>query len=137
MSAFVVSDKHIDQLANLIVYGPAGASRNWTAPRFNGSTACGMDIDAIALALLRENIISVNARYGEGAELPTQYTAKIIPITGRMQLAQAFKALDCYEYQSCEHEGWDTSPLRQLCNQVRRQMIALLPGYSEAQWELR
>lgn len=46
------------------------------------------------------------------------------------------KACDGYEYQSCEHPGWETSEAKAYLEALRRRMIQLLPGYDEAEWEV-
>jgi hypothetical protein len=44
--------------------------------------------------------------------------------------------LDCYEYQSCEHDGWDDSATKRFCNSLRHSLTASLPGYNAAPWAL-
>jgi len=46
------------------------------------------------------------------------------------------KACDGYEYQACEHPGWEASEAHAYINALRRRAIHALPGYDEAAWEV-
>lgn len=103
MSAFTVGAPHIDTIVNAMrqfagVPVPAGAPRG------------------IGQMLWDENYASVNHRYSESEPTPdyspTLTDAPLSPIA-------VLKALDCYEYQSCEHPGWKTSDAHTLINAVR------------------
>jgi hypothetical protein len=45
------------------------------------------------------------------------------------------KALDCYEYQSCEHPGWSASGARAFCERLRSSLVGAMAGYGDAPWE--
>lgn len=47
---------------------------------------------------------------------------------------EILKAIDCYEYQSCEHPEWEVSEAFAFCDALRRSLIGDLPGYDEAKW---
>lgn len=101
------------------------------------------------------------AYYGEGWEngpdfqLPGRYVEEAIPGTTETLSVPEYayldeyrfpvgtrapspvatlKAIDCYEYQSCEHAGWKDSEAKRFCEALRDDMITRLPGYSEASW---
>jgi hypothetical protein len=105
----------------------------------------------VANLLWQENIASVKARYpgeqvdtlpGPGAgeeKRPDAFriTRADFPAnfpSAAFEPAQIFKACDCYEYQSCEHEGWDTSEARAFINALRRSTWQSVPGYEGAEW---
>lgn len=44
------------------------------------------------------------------------------------------KSIACYSYQSCEHDGWETSRAKELCDRLRDGAISALPGYEQAPW---
>ena len=44
------------------------------------------------------------------------------------------KSTDCYEYQSCEHPGWEQSSAHTFIEVLRKQSWRLLEGYEEAKW---
>lgn len=49
-------------------------------------------------------------------------------------LAQLFMSLDCYEYQSCEHDGWETLNAHAFIRSLRHSAWRRLPGYRDAEW---
>lgn len=79
-----------------------------------------------------ENYRSVNHRYGE-SEITPEYRWQPV----RRDPVSVLKAIACYEYQSCEHEGWRSSEARQFCDELRHRMIQFLPGYDEAEWSIQ
>lgn len=143
MSAYVLDKSHIDVMVT------AGID---SMPRLQGSPLrwwwwCGgvgddamrrseslrlESADRVGQMLWNENHVSVNHRYSEETKCPT-YTYS--PKRGFEPVA-VLKAIDCYEYQSCEHGGWDTSEARAFCDALRRRMIQLLPGYNDAAWSI-
>ncbi len=123
MSAFNVSVKHIDTLVGL----------GQLHLRIFGKEA-----NDVGTELIRQNAKSVAARYreeptstGEGYEF--QMTSAIL----NMKPVAGLKAIACYEYQACEDEGWERSQARKFCETLKATLIHALPGYSEADWEVR
>jgi hypothetical protein len=49
---------------------------------------------------------------------------------------EVLKAIDCYEYQSCEHPEWDESEAKAFCDSLRSLQIGMLPGYNDAKWSI-
>ncbi|HUZ55086.1 MAG TPA: hypothetical protein VMU94_21490 [Streptosporangiaceae bacterium] len=75
--------------------------------------------------LLAENRRSVNHRYADDEyQAPYVFTE----ITGHLDPIAILKAISCYEYQSCEHPGWEASEARSFCEALRRRIIRWLPG---------
>lgn len=76
--------------------------------------------------LVAENRRSVNHRYAEDEiEEPYEFTE----YTGHFDPVKMLGAINCYEYQACEHPGWKTSEARAFCEALRDRMIHALPGY--------
>jgi len=117
--------------------------------------------DSIGAMLTVENVRSVQYRYPEDSfdtlpgpinngwaatamlgryEYPAAYGRGPIAIAAgprRLTAVEALKAIDGYEYQSCEHPGWKTSEAAAYCDTLRGRLISCLPGYDEAEtWEL-
>jgi hypothetical protein len=46
----------------------------------------------------------------------------------------AIKGVQCYQYQSCEHDGWQTSGAKRYTDALISSLIAVLPGYETAAW---
>ncbi len=122
MSAQVVSKKHID----VLVYARSIPSF-WIIPEGE------IDNTQLGQMLWKENMISFMARYGDAIDedLIQSYSytqPKMLPIVTML------KAIDYYEYQSCEHEGWKRSRSYNYCQKLYQSLPAYLPGYEEAPW---
>lgn len=90
-----------------------------------------------------ENVLSVSARYPNDRKgnLPGptgctyQYpTGSERPTFHGFDAIQVLKACDCYEYQSCEHDGWPTSEAKAYIDSLRNHAWQALPGYDDARW---
>ena len=154
MSAFEVSAVHIDALVSAALRGTRHGHLTWyhgeiphTAP---GEMLPGGDDYLTALAstrrevirdnaetwgaaLLAENRRSVNHRYDE-SEWEAAYS--FTEIRGDLDPVAILAAIDCYEYQSCEHPEWQSSEAHAFCAALRNLMIHKLPGYADAPWEI-
>lgn len=119
MSAFIVSHDHIDALVTYAV--TKGLTRR--TPTEAGQV------------LLAENAKSVAHRYNEGvSNEPTLYRHRTF--TKPLPAIAILKAVDCLAYQSCEHDGWESSDAKALLDTIRDTAIRAVPGYAEAQWEI-
>lgn len=49
---------------------------------------------------------------------------------------EALKCIHCLEYQSCEHDEWETSEAKSALDTLAREIVGRLPGYSAAPWGL-
>lgn len=142
MSAYIVAREHVDLLVRLIIEGPAGVPVNPGTAWYLRSYVMGT-ADELGQALVSECVASVAYRYREAPEAGTlpgpvdryylEPYAYRRPVH-RLTVPEALKALDGYEYQSCEHPGWEASPVRRLCDQVRGAVIHHVPGYDPAPW---
>ena len=109
MSAFIVSRRHIEVLANaLLAYGVVAidetdADQEWK----------------LGTLLWNENIESVSTRYrrdplghlpGPSVESFVYLEAKVEDVMEYMLQPWSILSLTrCFVYQSCEHDGWDGS----------------------------
>lgn len=97
--------------------------------------------------LLRECIRSVSHRYPQDTletlpgpsdvDLSAEYTyprAFMPQIRDDLLPVVVLKAIDCYEYQSCETDDWETTEAFRFCQALRRHLIHDLPGYEKAPW---
>lgn len=140
MSAFILGPDHIDYLVSAAVH--AGIYHGGFGIYWHGERVEWHNADAVGAALLRENIASVSFRYESHrgdlpgpipSPAPEDYEYRpFLSVT----TAQVLKALDCYEYQSCEHQGWNDSEARRFCDVLRRRYAATVPGYEDALWEV-
>jgi hypothetical protein len=97
-----------------------------------------------ARMLITANVESVAYRYSDDSPdtLPGPRPAYWTDLDSyRVRLMQArptavagLKMIDNYEYQSCEHPGWEDSEAARFCDALRSRLISALPGYDEAAW---
>lgn len=159
MSAFIVDREHIDALVTLAIKGPSGGAVSpdtaWHGVRWyrdvtNMSLADIVradysNADTLGQMLWTENVRSIHARYPDTLEggtypgpvdfSPEQVMSYVWPMRGqRLTAVGGLKALDGYEYQTCEHAEWPESEAYRFCDSLRRALIGHLPGYREAEW---
>jgi hypothetical protein len=104
--------------------------------------------DELGRILWTENVASVRYRYPNDApgEEPGTYTQDGTPEwhhgytynrDGRpLTAVEAFKAISCLDYQSCEHPEWRESEASRILESLKDALISVLPGYSAASWEI-
>lgn len=110
MSAFVVSKKHID----LMVFAA-------------GKEVSETDRNNIGQALWNENFKSVNCRYNEKDAAPVYKYSRPERIYSQIEI---IKACRCYNYQSCEHEGWEKSHAKQFSDAVVNEALKNYPEHT-------
>jgi hypothetical protein len=130
MSAFIVSKAHIDRIVS-------------TANRWRYSDM-RMSPDDLGRMLWLENLKSVAYRYPDDRDGdrpgPSGLTDDQIAHyrwtpTPELTPVEALKAIRCYDYQSCEHPGYETSQARRFVQIFTEEAISRLPGYDRATWE--
>lgn len=132
MSALAVSANHVTYLLQAALQDP-----NQRISWGGREPITHENADAVGLRLLEANRASLGARYGDRwAEMdPPTYQ---YPATLRRALPPepvgVLKALDFYEYQCCEHEGWETSDAKLFCDWLRGMWTRQLPGYGALPW---
>lgn len=144
MSAFVVNKSHINamlQAGMAVTYEPFSWWHDGKRHILDGST-----IDEVGQMLLDECVKSVCYRYDDDSmtDLPGRTNAEwLLPfkykhIQTRPSPLEALKIISCYEYQTCEHDEWETSEAKAFCSALRHCTINRLPGYGDAagwEWE--
>jgi hypothetical protein len=131
MSAFMVPVEHIRAMLNaglVTRYGPL----SWQTRDLTGTDAWRELTPATATAvgamLLAENRRSVDYRYSED-EIEEVYTHGPSRLRSPVVI---LKAIDCYEYQSCETTEWEQCEAHHFCQALRDLLIGQLPGYNDA-----
>ena len=127
MSAFVVSDRHIDALLTWVINTP-----EYGAPqKLDGMTVYDQP-GLIGQLLVDENHRSVNHRYDEKDNHKykfNRYPRTLTPV-------EVIKACDCLIYQSCETDNWKVSRAYKIIRDIRESAINALPGMEDAAWEI-
>lgn len=145
MSAYIVSKKHITMMVETAMDGTKEcAGPNWKL--FALRLPPGVyDANSLGQCLIEENLKSIHARYPDTVTDPTntpgpikQYWHKPYKhpnvVLEKLTAVVALKAIACYEYQSCEHDEWNTSEVKEFCDRLRHKLINALPGYDAAPW---
>ena len=128
MSAFIVSDKHINTLVtfagrrNVVAYF-GNPLRSWVVAGNEQATA---------EMLLAENNRSVNDRYKSDEPL----TPIKFEFTDDLNAISILKAGDCLAYQSCEPLDWEQTTAFAVIKAIRSRAVQELPGYDEAAWAI-
>lgn len=137
MSAWVVSDEHINVLLWAGMRSRPNIPLVWY---FGNPTQRGsLDYDTadeVGQMLRNVNIDSVNHRYNgpePGTGVYPEYRYRQ-PLCMSWTPVEVLKAIECYEYQTCEIPGWHDSEAYAFCRELRFRMIAALPGYDTAPW---
>lgn len=139
MSAFLVSKKHIDFLVS--------AAYLWGRTNLSRYLPCGAEFkdvtcDDVGRLLWRENVRSVAHRYGPGqfdlvpgaSDRAIDTYRHAFDLQAPHQAVKVIKAIQCLEYQSCEHDGWEQSAAHVFCRNLLSEAIRNLPGYDAAPW---
>lgn len=137
MSAFVLSNAHINLLVN------SGLDRVHFDHNGTRTLPTTDNANSLGQMLIDTNIQSVAHRYPDTniTDLPGENNANyLIPFafTADYELpsvVQRLKAIDCYEYQSCEHPDWHNSPAERYCHMLRKYLIHKLRDYDDAEWD--
>lgn len=165
MSAFVVDTAHIDAMVQAGLRGRWNLSWYWEGEHHELTRANADEIGAMLLAENVRSVDhrysppGREAIYGEGWETPEQnlpgrYVTEQLPGIEPISFPQwltpyryteprrsfspvaILKAIDCYEYQSCEHDEWRESQAFTFCRALRSWCIGKLEGYEAADWEI-
>jgi hypothetical protein len=125
MSAYLCTNEHITYLVS------ASNSRaiSYSSPK------PVEELVLIGNMLVQANLDSLASRYDDSTE-------NLDPITAadfrkpwvHFNPVQVLKSAQCYEYQSCEHDGWETSEARKWIDSLKSRAIGILPGYDAAKW---
>lgn len=147
MSAFLVSFAHINVLLTFAKH------QQLVLPHPVHSSCISSRIEThdlaqeMGIALLKENVRSLNYRYGENGVLPRHLANaghcldvyRFCPdprgVLQRSGTALAIiKATHCYDYQSCETPDYLTTWAADVMRHIREGACYLLPGYDDAPW---
>jgi len=129
MSAYVVTDETIHALVTTLTLGSGTVVyHGGTTYRYGGEEA-----DTVGQTLVDANYASVNHRYSE-AEHPHTYR-HVLRAAGESPVT-ILKLCSHYEYQACEHPGYEGSLAASFIRTIREETIPKLPGYDAAPWGL-
>lgn len=155
MSAYTQSHRHIDYLVEAAMHyriswwdtqGTPIRDIPWGEAKHYLRTITDTDADTIGSILVTEQLDSVSRRYPDDAldqlpgytpDLGKEYTFQ--PTNVRLDHRYVLKAVEGYEYQSCEHPGWDTSEAKAIVETIKDHAISHIinsPEVPDAFWSL-
>lgn len=150
MSAYIVDIAHVRYLLAAALHtAERGDAFRWYHNGTHYELHHG-DLERAAVIgqmLWSENVRSVTHRYPDSADAgdlpgPVEhgehagygYAHRAWTDPTAFAPAQILKACHCYEYQSCEHDGWEASEAHAFCESLRRSAERMVPGYESAAW---
>lgn len=122
MSAFIVSDAHIQALAD-------AAGRYCQRTTIDGIEL--NDGDEVGRCLLAANYASVNFRY-KLKGVAHAWTFKHAQT--QRGAVEIIKACQCFDYQACELPDYKNTTAARIVSDIKSRAIASLPGYDAAPW---
>jgi hypothetical protein len=159
MSAFMVGKVHIDAMVTAAMEieherHTSGLSWYWFDPaednelvRAEISYCDQLRANEVGQMLWAENLASINARYPDTIEDhehipgPCDFRPDDVAIyvwenvPGTLDPLAIIDATGCYEYQSCEHEGWRDSQAKAFCGALTDKMLRKMPRQRRV-WEI-
>jgi hypothetical protein len=138
MSAFVVSDNHIDALVTFARNQEGLLGR--MLRRANVTTYDATET-SIGRILLAENVRSVCHRYPDDEPESIEhykFAPFPLPLEPRQIAVFVLKAAHCLDYQSCETDDWPETVACALLQMIERRACSILcdtlPEYDAAPW---
>jgi hypothetical protein len=136
MSAYVVSDNHINAMVNFTRSKMRYSEKfsfyhDGKSYEFNLNDL--LDANKFAQVLIDENYRSIIFRYKGKKEVPHSANFCRDEIVSPVQM---LKLISCYEYQACENGDYDKTLASKICHKLRLNAIKFLQGYEEAKWGL-
>ena len=132
MSCFIVSPIHIDILVTAYA-------------RLNPRGAPLLNLNRVGRELLRENARSFGACYNvrrrpRGSDIRNEMAAGLAAAREyrftrrRAKPAAIAKLARSYDYQACEHDGYEASSAKAIVDALMARYPETLPGYDEMPW---
>ena len=141
MSAYVVEDQVINKIVSFLNVAALGSDgynydiRSLKEAGYDLSTEA--DCERLAFEMFALNCFSVNERYGDGQHKEFRAMDFEYHFKSPRPRIEVYKALECWQYQSCEGRASDTK-LYTIMEGVRNAMAATivhsLKEYDQAEW---
>ena len=109
MSAWLCNDEHIYEIAHYFV---ANCQKWSSRPK---------TFQEVSEVLHAENVKSLVARYDDEEDSIVVDNGYVPVVTNIFHLA---KLVDSYEYQSCEHDEFEASLAKEICDAVRSGLLS-------------
>ena len=121
MSAFIVSDNHINVIVSYFI-GDSLEDGLWCETLGQYHYLTQDNAGYVAGVLMAENVRSVNNRYDE--QQSSRFKFIYLPRTKELwSVGEIAKAIDCLEYQSCESADYYQTPAYGLLCAMRKHLL--------------
>ena len=131
MSAYLMNEQTIGLLAEFAV--------RTKAIKYGACYDLNLDLDKTVEALVRSNLLSLAVRSPDGADPAKDFadmsTNEFIAAckseatrSWSVPIIEILKSCDCFAYQACEYDDWDSSIAYKILDAIRKQCISKLPG---------
>lgn len=137
MSSFQLSDAHVTAMLNGATtlyrtqFGGNGSFRWYFGDLNHQGELTPETADRVGTMLLAENDKSLRHEYGD--DLPER-SYRFVEDLRPVDPLKILKTAKCYEYQRCEHPGWESSEAAAFTRHLVNLAISGLPGYRDAPW---
>ena len=101
--------------------------------------------DAVGALLIATNLHSIHERYPATVDHPDRTPGPIAQYwdaayrfpasTERVMALEGLTAISCYEYQSCEFDGWHSSEAHSFCDALRDALCSVLTRDTKRGWD--
>jgi len=136
MSCFIVSNNHINliSIAELAQFSYDGKTVEYYPT--------SEEVLELSKKLLTENVNSWNFRYPDHTEnsedchgsLELLSNGDIRKLIKKYPPLAIISQIHCFEYQSCEHDEWESSDVKKLCGKLVNRLVRYIEGYNDVQW---
>lgn len=149
MSAYIVDREHIRYLVSMAMHIciANGDTFRWyhNGQSFALNRGDRDHASSVGQMLWDENIRSIQSCYPDtrenmrnapgpiGETFIYAHSSDWCP-SAKFSAVQVLKACACYEYQSCEHDGWKDSQACAFIHALKELAIRTLPGWDAAEW---
>lgn len=138
MSAFLCDDNHFNVLVSYFI-GQYRDDGLWIEINNDYGYLNKENAGAVATILWRENVRSLEGRYGDTPADFSDYEFNYYSsVKQSYSIPEIAGAIDCLEYQSCESEDYYTTEAYQVLGKMRKHLLRQLQEESDSDntWEL-
>lgn len=129
MSAYMVEKHHIGYLV---------AAAFDRAYRIDAHLQPSLTMHEMAELLSLENARSIVYRYPQDSMDDTMHTWAKGEVESMLWMAikpeQVIQSVRCYQYQACEHPGWNESRAKDITDRLLMAAVRVLPAVEKAEW---